>query len=71
MTLYSVRTRCLKVIKRMLIKTLGIKVSFQWTFEDGHWPAMSCEGSRRAAIPGARACDSEGRPLLNVASPPR
>jgi len=34
-TLYNVTTRGLKAIKTRLIKTLGIKVSFQRAFEDG------------------------------------
>jgi len=62
----------LKVIKTMLIKTLNIKVSFQWTFEDSQrWAATD---RVRQTVPGARCCDGEGavlRPLLYVASPAR
>ena len=48
----------LKVIKTMLIKTLNIKVSFQWTFEDSQrWAATD---RVRQTVPGARCCDGEG-----------
>jgi len=57
------------VIKTMLIKTLDIKVSFQWTFEDSQrWAATD---RVRQTVPGARSWDGEGavlRPLLYVAS---
>jgi len=42
----------------MLIKTHGIKISFQRTPEDGQrWAAMD---RVRQTVPGARSCDGEG-----------
>jgi len=56
----------------MLIETLGIKVSFQRTFEDRQ--RGTATDRVRQTVPGARCCDGEGavlRPLLYVASPAR
>ena len=42
----------------MLIKTLNIKVSFEWTFENSQrWAATN---RVRQTVPGARCCDGEG-----------
>jgi len=55
-TLYNVTTRGLKAIKTRLIKTLGIKVSFQRAFEDGQRRAATDSVGQTA--PGARSCHS-------------